>query len=57
MRLLMWCRYHRYAARLPRIEYAEEAVDAYMRSVRYRKFRPYVLAGVLVWMIVRRNKI
>ena len=55
----MYRRYRRYAAPLPRIAYAEEAVRAYMqsdayRAVRYRKWRPYVLAGILAWMLARR---
>mgnify|MGYP001584746695 CR=1 FL=1 len=47
-------RYRRYRAPLPRIGYADEAVRAYVNAVRYRKYRRYVLAGVLAWMLIRR---
>ena len=52
-------RYRKYRAKLPRIDYADEAVRSYMRSpayraVRYRGWRPYVFAGVLAWMLARR---
>lgn len=43
-------RYRKYRARLPRIGYASEAVNA----AEYRKYRPYVLAGVLAWMLAQR---
>jgi hypothetical protein len=43
-------RYRKYRARLPRIAYADDAV----RAVQYRKYRPYVLAGVVVYMAGRR---
>ena len=44
------CRKHR--ARLPRIAYADDAV----RAVKYRKYRPYVLAAVVVYMAVRNTR-
>jgi hypothetical protein len=43
-------RCRKYRARLPRIAYADDAV----RAVKYRKYRPYVLAGVVVYMAGRR---
>ena len=43
-------RYRKYRARLPRISYADDAV----RAVKYRKYRPYILAGVVVYMAWRR---
>ena len=43
-------RYRKYRARLPRITYADDAV----RAARYRKYRPYVLALVLVAAALRR---
>lgn len=42
-------------AALPRIVYADTpGIRAYVRSVRYRKYRPYVLAAVLTYVIARR---
>jgi hypothetical protein len=43
-------------APLPRIGYAIDypGVRAYVNAVRYRKYRPYVLAAVVMYMIGRR---
>jgi hypothetical protein len=43
-------RYRKYRARLPRIAYADDAV----RAAQYRRWRPYVLAAVVVYMAGRR---
>ena len=43
-------RLRKYRAPLPRIAYADDAV----RAVKYRKYRPYVLAAVVVYMAWRR---
>ena len=50
------CRKHR--ARLPRISYAvdDPGVRAYVNAVKYRKYRPYVLAAVVVYMAVRNTR-
>ena len=49
-------RYRKYRAPLPRISYVTEdpGIRAYVNAVRYRKYRPYVLALVLVAAAVRR---
>jgi len=52
-------RYRKRRAPLLRAACADEAVRSYMRSpayraVRYRKYRPYILAGVVVYMAGRR---
>jgi hypothetical protein len=49
-------RYRKYRARLPRISYAvdDPGVRAYVNAVRYRKYRPYVLAAVVMYMAGRR---
>jgi hypothetical protein len=49
-------RYRKYRARLPRIDYAADdpGVRAYVNAVRYRRYRPYVLAAVVAYMIGRR---
>ena len=46
----------RYRARLPHIAYAagHPGVRAYVNAVRYRRYRPYVLAAVVVYMAGRR---
>jgi hypothetical protein len=49
-------RYRKYRARLPRIAYAagDPGVRAYVNAVRYRKYRPYVLAAVVMYAAGRR---
>jgi len=49
-------RLRKYRARPPRIAYAvdDPGVRAYVNAVRYRKYRPYVLAAVVVYMAWRR---
>ena len=49
-------RYRKYRARLPHIAYAagHPGVRAYVNAVRYRRYRPYVLAAVVVYMAGRR---
>ena len=43
-------RCRKYRAPLPRIAYADDAV----RAAEYRRWRPYVLAGVLAYMLARK---
>jgi hypothetical protein len=49
-------RLRKHRAPLPRIAYAADdpGIQAYVNAVKYRKYRPYVLAGVVVYMAVRR---
>lgn len=49
-------RYRKYRARLPRIADAagDPRIRAYVNAVRYRKYRPYVLAAVVVYTAGRR---
>ena len=49
-----WLR--KYRAYRPWIAYAvdDPGVRAYVNAVRYRKYRPYVLAAVVVYMAWRR---
>ena len=49
-------RLRKHRAPLLRIAHAvdDPGVRAYVNAVRYRKYRPYVLAGVVVYMIGRR---
>jgi len=51
-------RLRKYRAPLPRIAYAvdDPGVRAYVNAVRYRKYRPYVLAAVVVYMAVRNTR-
>ena len=48
-------RCRKYRAQLPRIAYAADpGIRAYVNALRYRKYRPYVLAAVVVYMAGRR---
>ena len=49
-------RLRRYRARPPRIAYAADdpGIQAYVNAVKYRKYRRYVLAAVVVYMAGRR---
>jgi len=49
-------RLRKYRAPLPRIAHVvdDPGIRAYMNAVRYRKYRPYVLAAVVVYMAGRR---
>jgi hypothetical protein len=49
-------RHRKYRAQPPRIAYAADdpGIRAYVNAVRYRKYRPYVLAAVVMYMIGRR---
>jgi hypothetical protein len=49
-------RYRKYRARPPRIAYAagDPEMRAYVNAVKYRKYRRYVLAAVVVYMAGRR---
>jgi hypothetical protein len=50
-----WIRFRKYRAPLPRIAYADTpAIRAYVNAVRYRKYRPLILAAVLAYMLARR---
>ena len=45
-------------AQLPRIFYALESEDlqAYFRAQDYKRYRPYILGAIIVWMLITERR-